>query len=468
MRILFITPPNFRFRGVRFGNLPFGPAYLCSVLRARYDVYNYYAELMSTEEINRHSDTFREYSPLLDSHGLYLAALAARSHPVWREIQSVLENLSPDVVGLSTMTCSYPSALVIAEMVKKVTNAKLIVGGVHATTLPDEVASNQYVDFVVRGEAEVSLAQLLEHIEKGTEPCDVAGITYRKGGRTVSTPDACLIENLSTLPLPDIETVVFPGRYSSTSFSTILAGRGCPARCHFCANHVLWRKRHRMRSIDSIYEEVLWKVKRYGKTIDFGDDNLMVSRKVFLELCERMHKEIPDILWRCQSRVDTVTAEKVRASKEAGCWDIKLGIESGSDRILKYLNKRQTVDQTLRCCEMIMNNGVQVSVNFMFGFPEETWDDMQLTLQMIREICASSIAVSKFIPLPGTKLFDDVVELGIFGDRAVRYEHLDLFSTYYHYPRYVSRERFQEFYWEIHRVVDEKNRRTRTGPPKLG
>ncbi|MFH1933651.1 MAG: radical SAM protein [Pseudomonadota bacterium] len=466
MKILFITPPNMRFRGVMTNSFALGPAYLAAVLKENHDIRYYEAEAMSIEEIDKNKKIYSIYSPQLTSHSLYVKALQNDSHSIWKEIESVISSFSPDVVGLSTLTSSYPAALHIAKMVKKNTFAKVIMGGVHPTILAQEVANNEYVDFVVRGEGEITLPQLISHLEKGTDPIDVPGLTFKKDGKIISTPDGAFVEDLNTIPFPDTSSLLFPERFSNNSFTNILAGRGCTASCKFCCNHVLWRKKYRMRSVENIFEELVGIYNKYGKTILFMDDNLMASPTLLFKLCEKIQVHIPDISWRCQSRIDTLTSEKLAISKESGCWDIKIGVESGSDRILNYLNKRLSVKQILECSEMILKSGIQFSANFMFGFMEETWEDMQLTLQLIRNIPANSIAVSKFIPLPGTELYDDAVKEGIFSEGSIKYEHLDLFSTYYHYPKHVSREKFYEFYLEIHQLVDEKNKKTRTGPPK--
>ncbi|MBF0526021.1 MAG: B12-binding domain-containing radical SAM protein [Deltaproteobacteria bacterium] len=464
MKILFIAPPNFRFREVTYQNLSLGPAYLAAVLRKNHDVIVYDAEAPSKEEVDGFKHDYTSYEYLITSHDKYLAALNDESHPVWREIAGVINDFAPDIIGLSTMTPSYPAALVIARLAKRISPAKVIIGGVHATTLPEETAWQDNIDIVVRGEAEETMVELVACLEQGGDLSSVKGLTYKKDGRLVNTPSRNFISDLNKLPFP-IKDVLFPERFSSSHFINIIAGRGCPHNCYFCANHSLWGA-HRIRSLDNIWEELNYLYNKYDRTIMFWDDNLTVSKKLLFALCDRMKKETPDILWRGESRVDTLTPETLITMKEAGCWDVKLGIESGSDKILAYMNKKLTVKKVMDCAEMILKTGIQFSVNFMYGLPEETWDDLMATLDLIKRIPANSIAVSKFIPLPGTKLYDDVMELGLIKDRPPKYEHLDLYSTHYYYPRHVAKDKFQEFIYEINRVVDEKNKRTRIGPPK--
>lgn len=363
------------------------------------------------------------------------------------------------------MTPSYPAVLMVARIVKKVSSALVVMGGVHATMLPEEIAASGSIDYVFRGESEVSLKEFVQKIERGEDPGVVHGITYKRNDRIVSTPDIGFVKDLDSLPLADMEALLFRERYPQSCFTNVLGGRGCPANCHFCANHVLWGK-YRQRSADKIFEELLVIYKKYGKTIFFLDDNFMLSKKLLFEVCKRMRRETPELLWRCQSRVDTLSEDRLKICKDTGCWDIKLGIESGSDRILTYLNKRLTVKKALAGCEMILRHGIQVSANFMFGFPEETWEDLQATLELIKRLPANSIAVSKLIPLPGTKIYSEVMRDALIPDRPPKYEHFDLYSNYYHYPKYVSREKLEEFEQEIFSVVDEKNKRTRTGAPK--
>jgi len=363
------------------------------------------------------------------------------------------------------MTSSYPAALMVARIVKRVSSALVVIGGVHVTMLPEQAAANGAIDYVFRGEGEVSFKEFVQKIERREDPGAIRGITYKRNGRIVHTPSIGFVKNLDSLPLPDMEALLFRERYPGSCFTNVLGGRGCPSNCHFCANHALWGK-YRQRSADKIFEELLIIYEKHGKTIFFLDDNFLISKKLLFEVCERMRRETPELLWRCQSRVDTLTEDKLKISRDTGCWDIKLGIESGSDRILAYLNKRLTVKKALAGCEIILRHGIQVSANFMFGFPEETWEDLQATLQLIKRLPANSIAVSKLIPLPGTKIYNEVMRDGLIPDRPPKYEHLDLYSNYYHYPKYVSREKLEEFEQEIFSVVDEKNKRTRTGAPK--
>jgi len=466
MKILLISPPNYRFRNIAYQNIPFGPAYLAAVLGKHHDVLCYNAEVPSKDELDRFEHDYTSYEFLMNSHGKFLEGLLDESHPIWNEIESAICSYSPDIIGISTMTPSYPAALTIARIAKKVSRALVIFGGVHATVLSHEVASSKFVDFVIRGEGERTIIDLLNCIEKGTDPRNVSGITYKKDGKIISTPDRELIKNLDTIPFPDKTSLLFPERYPAARHNSIIVGRGCTSRCHFCSNHILWGKRYRLRSSENVFEELKLLCEDNGEPIRFTDDNLMISRKLLFELCEQMTNETPEIIWNCQSRVDTLTREMVAIAKRAGCWDIKLGLESGSDKILRYINKRLTVREIMECCEMILKTGMSFSVNFMFGFPDETLQDMRRTLDLIKKVPADNIAISKFIPLPGTKLFDDVVNLGLIQDDPPKYEHLDLYSTYYHYPRHVSIENFQEIFQEIFQVVDEKNKKTRKGAPQ--
>lgn len=466
MKILFISPPNYRLRGSSVQMFAYGPLFLAAVLKTDHDVFYYDAEASTKEEADKITHDYTSYEYLATtSHVKYLEAIEDTSHPVWKEVEKVITEISPDIIGLSTMTPSYPSALMVAKIAKRVSSALVVMGGIHATMLPEEVAGSEVIDYVFRGEGEVSFKEFVQKIERGEDVGAISGITYKKNGGIVHTPDIGFVKDLDSLPLPDMGALLFRERYPRSCFTNVLGGRGCPANCHFCANHTFWGG-YRRRSADKIFEELLVIYEKYGKTIFFLDDNFMISKNLFFDVCKRIPREAPDLLWRCQSRVDTLSKDKLKISRETGCWDIKLGIESGSDRILSYLNKGLTVSKVLAGCEMILEHDIQVSANFMFGFPEETWEDLQATLDMIKRLPANSIAISKFIPLPGTKIYNDIMREGLISDRPPKYEHFDLYSNYYHYPKHVSREKLGEFFLEIFRVVDEKNKRTRIGAPK--
>ncbi|MBF0498574.1 MAG: radical SAM protein [Candidatus Riflebacteria bacterium] len=466
MRILFICPPNYRFREVSFQDFGLGPAYLAAVLGKNHEVAYYETDAPAEAEIKNISHDYTSYEYLIKSHHKYVEGLQNESHLVWKEIERVISDFAPDIVGLSTMTPSYPSALIVAKMAKRLSNATVIFGGVHASILPDEVLQNSFIDFVVRGEGETTIEELVQCLEKKTDPSMVKGISFRKNGQIIHTPRRDLIPDLDSIPFPVRSSLLFPERFSDRNFAHIFVGRGCPADCYFCANPTLWGRKYRLRSAKNVFEELKLLTNEYGKVVLFEDDNLLVSKAMLFELCSLIKQEIPDLVWRCQSRVDTLSEEKLLAIKEAGCWDVKLGFESGSDRILTYINKKLTEKKIMECCEMIVKSGMQFSVNFMFGFPDETLEDMRATLEMIKKIPANSIAISKFIPLPGTKLYNDVIKSGLIADSPPKYEHFDLYSNYYHFSKHLSREQLQEFWLEIYHLVEEKNKKTRKGPPK--
>jgi len=465
MRILFISPPNFRFREAGVQMFPYGPLFLAAVLKKDHDVAFYDAEGRSLEEQSANAHHHSNYEKLISSHSKYIHALENMDHPVWQEVESVIQDYNPDIIGISTMTSSYPSALVVAKKARKISNAILLMGGVHASLLPGEVIRTGLVDYVIRGEGEATLLEFIRHMESGTGFSDVNGLTYLKNDKVVHTPDRQFVPDLNCIPCPDMGALLFKERYPESCFANVLGGRGCPHHCHFCANHDIWKK-YRMRSADAIFQEILSIYCNVGKTLYFLDDNFMAMGKTYLEICERMRTQTPEIMWRCQSRVDSLSEEKLQIAKESGCWDIKLGIESGSNRILKYMNKRLTVESAIKGCERILAKGIQVSANFMFGLPEETWEDMQATRELIVKLPANSVAISKFIPLPGTKFYRDVVALGIIKEHPPKYEYFDLYASRYHYPRHVSSAQLQAFYLEIFEIVQEKNKATRLGPPE--
>jgi len=466
LRILFITPPNFRFRGATSKNMIMGPAYLTSMLKNDHDVINYDCEALSEHELKLCKHGHTSYDYLANTHKMYLEGLKDKYHPIWKEIEEVVVSFSPDIVGLSTMTNSYPAALIIAKIVKKISKATVIMGGSHPTILSEEVAEDDNVDFVVKGEGENTIVDLVNCIEQKIDPISVRGILYKKDGKIIKTPDRGFIKNLDLIPFPDKNSFLFPERFTKSSFSNILAGRGCPWQCHFCATCALWGRNLRMRSAENIFNEIMIIKRKYGNIINFMDDNFMVYKKTLFDLCYFIMRKNLNISWRCQAHVDTIDKEKLAVIKDAGCWDITLGIESGSDRMLTYINKRLSIKKIMQVVEMIIKSGIQLSVNFMFGLPEETWEDMQKTLNLIKEIPANNIAISKFIPLPGTKLYRDVMNLGLIKDNPPRYEHFDLYSNYYHFPLHISRERLNEFSFEVFKMVVEKNEKTRIGLPE--
>jgi len=401
MKVLFVIPPNYRFRRSNMSCITLGPLYLAAAIRKKHDVMIYDVEAISAEE----ERDFRN-NPIddMDSHYLYVEGLQDKSHYIWKEVEKVISDYNPNVICISTMTCSYPAGLEVARIAKKVNDAITIFGGAHPNALPLEVIQEDVVDYVVKGESELTFPQLIECLDIGADVSDVCNVFYKINGEVVQTDYMGPHKNLDDFSPPARDLILFPERFKSDHFAHIISSRGCPDKCNFCSNNINWGSKVRFRSVDNFMAELreIAKISIYG---NFLDDNFQMSKKMAYGVSEKIIEEGIEFHWRCESSVRVVFEDRLKISKEAGLWDVILGLESGSDKTLQYLNKNQTVADAFVAADKIHRSGLAFTGNMMFGFEEEEENDLQMTLDFIREIPAANIAVSKFIPLPGTQLF---------------------------------------------------------------
>lgn len=336
----------------------------------------------------------------------------------WTE-EEIVERVikyNPDLVGFSSMTHEIHMAHAISSRIKNfIKDVPTIIGGCHVTALPRETIQ-EFPSFTygVFGEGEKTILELAEYLQKGKtgELGNVDGLVYRdNNGRIVLNS---FRQRLSSAELDRLPYPAFDKYYTSSrslagrnSHYVIMSSRGCPYSCAFCMQ-VLGREIRR-RSPESVVYEIERSVKQYGAhTIFFADEIFLYNDKLTYETLELIKKRnLPKyIRWRALTRVNIVTEELMRAAKDAGCFLLELGIESGSNKILKDLNKQITVEQAERTVEIIKKVGIGVSANFILGHPNETLETLKATVNLAVGLNTDILAVGIMVPYPGTKIYE--------------------------------------------------------------
>jgi radical SAM superfamily enzyme YgiQ (UPF0313 family) len=229
-----------------------------------------------------------------------------------------------------------------------------------------------------------------------------------------------LIKNLDELPFPARELLPNEKYYSAlykNPFTFILAGRGCPHQCIFCAGPQLMSGRaYRFRSPRSIVDEMKFIKKNFPqlKSVLFNDDTLNVNKKHILEVCDLMIKEKVNLPWAAYSRTDSVDEEIAAKMKKGGCFLVKVGFESGNDEILKAMKKgvRATAEQGRKCAKIFKKAGIQVHGTFVFGMPGETPETIEQTIEYAKSLDIDFVQFSIAQPYPGTEFFSMLKEKG--------------------------------------------------------
>lgn len=416
MNILLIDPPFYRFFNYYNRYFPLGLSYLSSTLKkAGHQVTIYDADC------NKNSKGM-DYTRLPEKYLIYLKELKNPENPVIKEISETFTKYQPDIVGITVMTPKAASAFTIASLAKKYNKDCFVVfGGPHATLKADEILKNtRDVDFVVSGEGEVVLLELVNALRaKSSNFNTIRGLSYRQGDKGVHNTKRSFIDDLDCLPFPDRETLLGSDTYTSEDMGLLMGSRGCPYSCSYCATQI-WTRKVRYRSLTNILEEIKYVHHRYGtRQFTFKDDSFTVNRKRVMEFCNKLIDAGMKVNWDCNTRVDLVDSELLRTMKKAGCNSIKVGIESGSERVLKLMDKGIILERVKEAAELFREVGIHWTAYFMMGIPTETKEDVKKTLDLLYEIRPSFASIGVYEPFPGTKLFDVGVEHGLVNKEMV-------------------------------------------------
>lgn len=378
MRIALINPPASN-RYVHSIDEPLGLEYLAAQIKADHEVL------------------------IIDSFSQKLS--------VKETIELVLE-FSVDVVGISTVFSStYKTSKDIFEGIKSV-NPEIITvsGGNTATFMAEELAALPYVDYVTRGEGDISFPALIKAINSGGSVSDIKGISYYCKDRVVHNPDQPLVNDLDTLPFPARELLPMSEHYPKS----ILSARGCAYGCPYCSTAAFWGKGFRVRSVDNIIDEIkLLNTDNNLKSFSFADDCFTLIPKRTKEICARI-KELDIIAqWNCTGRIETITEDMLEALSGAGCKAIFFGIESGSKRILEKLGRRYSPEDVQKVYKLCISYGITPYFSFIIGLPSEELTDINETYSLIEKLEGVENGIHMLTPFPGTPIANNPSEYGL-------------------------------------------------------
>lgn len=345
-----------------------------------------------------------------------------------------------DVLCFSTMIgTSFGFILDMIDHFKMDYN-KIVVGGPLATIEPERFLRETKCDIVVIGEGEETIIDLVDFLKKEKSLRGVKGIYFKDGGRIIRTAEREPI-NLDKYPFPywrgfDMEKYFTRRAEISGRGLSIFTSRGCPFNCQFCT-HPFGRK-WRGRSVGNIVEEVKILTQKYKvRGIRFVDDDFMFSKDRTMVFCKELKKERLDITWMCEARANDIKFDVVKTMAGAGCTTIRLGLESGSPRMIKYMCKGVTLNMVKDAIVTLDKAGLPIKGGFMIGMPTETVKDVMLTAKLIRFIHKKTsrkpiLPIYFYTPRPNTPWYEHSIKMGLKPLTLREWSEVDKMSGFFH------------------------------------
>ncbi len=333
------------------------------------------------------------------------------------ELTEAIQKENPDVVCFSAMTCQIRNVLAVAEELKRINpSLKIVIGGSHISSTKEEVFNfSENVDFLIYGEGENSLYNLVNALEKNLSVGDIDGLIYKKNeGVRVNKPPE-LIRNLDELPFPNLDFIdikKYDSYYArSLPLTSLIASRGCPFNCTFCDAYATHGKILRFRTPKNIVDEMEYDYRKYKiKQFMIKDSTFTVNKKWIYDICSEIKNRNLKIDWTCNTRVDMVDESLLKIMKKSGCYMIMFGIESGSQKVLDMLRKGITIQQIRDTIYLRKKAGLETTGYFMVGNPGETEEDAQKTVRFSKELGLDMATFGVTVAYPGTELYDWAVE----------------------------------------------------------
>ncbi|MCD6221253.1 B12-binding domain-containing radical SAM protein [bacterium] len=314
-------------------------------------------------------------------------------------------------------------------------NKFFILGGALAKHYPEMLLNNGFCDVIIAGEGDAIIGEL---INSYPDIENVRGIIYKEDNNRIITTPSTFVMNLDGLPYPARHLLNVKLYWELPFFSQptawILSSRGCSYNCLFCTRI---RGPLRFRSVEGVIAEIESVIDEFGiRNFAFFDDNFNLNGEFVIALCKEMIRKKLKVKWSCSARADLFTKEMARVMKEAGCVEVKVGLESANDEILNYFNKDTTLKKIRVGLEILKKTGLNYSLQCIFGSPMETRDTVENTIKFVRKYKPLFVSFNILTPLPGSRLFEELRDKITFD----QVKNFDIIHTTYPLGQYSVNE----------------------------
>jgi len=292
-----------------------------------------------------------------------------------------------DVVGLSVFTIGSEEGVKLAAAIKAACDVPILAGGPHVFVGSKLLMRHHCFDYLVVGEGEITATELVDALARGDDVEAIPGLLIRRGDDWLNTPQRMQIQELDDLPFPAFHLLSDISKYHPTPFGyrrlphmPIVTSRGCPFHCVFCS--AIWGHHWRAHSAEYVLGLLDLLVKRYGiREVWFTEDTFAINRQRVVDICEGILRAGYDLAWSCMTNVHVLDEELVRLMRRAGCWQVQVGLESGSDEVLSFIRKPIRTAMIREKVNMMHRHGIKVRGYFILGHLVDTRETMRQTVQ---------------------------------------------------------------------------------------
>lgn len=321
-----------------------------------------------------------------------------------------LKRLSPDLIVFMPGFEAINKDIKGMEAVNEHLNSKLLAFGFYPTIFYKDLLKKYKLDYILLGEPELTFSELYDKLDRNLDLDEVKGLAYKKGTEIKMTGLREEMKNLDDLPFPDMSHLkmnrYFSGFSDKKPFTTIITGRGCSYRCTYCIRS--YGDRFRQRSVKNVIDEISFLVKRYNiRSLRILDDTFTTNKKWVKEFCTELLRKKFRLQWSCLSRPETLSPEIIPLMKKAGCNRVLIGIESGSEKILKKYKRYYKLDEKIKhIFKTLRENKIESFAFFLLGAPDETEEDIMKSIEVAIDLDPDYITLNMMRVYPGTEDFE--------------------------------------------------------------
>ncbi len=337
------------------------------------------------------------------------------------DIKREITDFHPDFVGMPTFATNIDMCHTIATMVKEINpHAKVMLGGAHTSIFTKHAIAPKEIDFGIQSEAEIVFDEFLDILDQNKSFTHVNGLVYKDGkGEIHINPKQKLYPDLNQFPLPARHLFPMNKYHSSANLRgkrtlNMMTSRGCPYRCAYCSSPQIFGQSFRYLNTENVMRELRELRNVYGTdSVQFYDETFTVHRQRVIDLCNEMIKENFNMQWACFTRANLVDKELLQKMKQAGCYLIFFGLESGVQRLIDLIKKDITLEQSRNAIKLCKEAGIQAWCSFIIGLPSETKEESWQTINFALELDSEYVQFPIFMPWPGTAIYDIAKQHGI-------------------------------------------------------